>query len=417
MNHLKNFKDVVDWGLCSGCGACLSTRDGHAPDYMHDTVDGIRPVFNSHRTGNAAELSICPGYRVVTNNKTDRTASREDKVPFSEHPLIGRFNHIFSGYAGDSDIRFRGSSGGILTALSLYCLDNGIVDYVVHTGSNSSLPWTNTTRFSKNREELLQNAGSRYVASSPCEALETIVDENKKCVFIGKPCDISAVRTAIRRRPLLSERISILLTFFCAGTPSALGPKKLIRDLGVAPEEVESVRYRGCGWPGSFRVTTSHREEYNRSYEQSWGYVQRFRPLRCHLCADGLGELGDVSCGDAWDLFSEQDPGRSYILPRTSIGAELLESAQNAGYVVIETSYAENVVSAQPGLINRKRAMYGRFLARKLLGLPNIEYKGFRLKNNWRTVPLKEKIRIVIGTLRRTLLRGYWHRRTPKILS
>ena len=417
MNKLKNFKDVVDWGLCSGCGACLSIRDGHAPDHMQETVDGLRPLFNSHRKGNAAELSMCPGYRVATKEKTEHTTSKEYNVAFLEHPLIGRFNHIFNGYAGDPVIRYRGSSGGVLTALSLYCLDNGIADYVVHTGSSPTLPWRNITRFSKNRNDLLQNTGSRYVTSSPCEALKVIEQDNKKYIFIGKPCDISAVRTAIESRPVLSERILILLTFFCAGTPSTLGTKNLISDLGVVPEKIKSIQYRGCGWPGRFLVTTSNEEEYSRSYEQSWGYLQHFRPLRCYLCADGLGELGDISCGDAWDLFSKQTTGISYLLTRTAIGVELLESAQDAGYVILETSDADHVISAQPGLINRKKAMYGRLLARKLLGIPTIEYSGFRLKSIWRTVQLKEKIRIVAGTLKRILLRGYWHRRPPQILS
>src|SRR5207245_2175315 len=116
-----------------------------------------------------------------------------------------------------------------------------------------------------------------------------------------------------RERPELDRKLGLVLTFFCAGTPSTQGTLDLLKSLEVAPNEIDTVRYRGEGWPGRFKVLYSNRtKEKSFSYGESWGRLASYRPLRCHLCPDGLGQVADISCGDAWEEFDNRgDPGRS----------------------------------------------------------------------------------------------------------
>ena len=132
--------------------------------------------------------------------------------------------------------------------------------------------------------------------------------------------------------------LGLVLTFFCAGTPSTKGTLDLIKSLNVSPEKVASVRYRGDGWPGRFRVISAEGGgEKSLAYMESWSRLSHDRAFRCQLCPDGLGRVADITCGDAWERFGDgQDMGRSVAVVRTRKGQEILHRAMAAKYVELE---------------------------------------------------------------------------------
>ncbi len=93
-------------------------------------------------------------------------------------------------------------------------------------------------------------------------------------MFIGKPCDVAGAEQAARLRPSLASRLGRTIALFCAGSPSTRGTLEMLRVLGVDNGDVESVRYRGNGWPGPAAVTVpggDGAETKEMTYEQSWG--------------------------------------------------------------------------------------------------------------------------------------------------
>jgi coenzyme F420 hydrogenase subunit beta len=132
--------------------------------------------------------------------------------------------------------------------------------------------------------------------------------------------------------------------------------------------------------------------------------------MRCHLCADGVGEIADISCGDAWHRYEgETESGLSVVLARTPRGTAFLARAREAGYLTLTPSSAEQVIAGQ-GLTLRRQELFGRLLAFRLLGIPTPRYRGVWLFRAWRCISLKRKFVTVVGTLRRLLQRGLWHR-------
>ena len=98
------------------------------------------------------------------------------------------------------------------------------------------------------------------------------------------------------QKAALSEPVASVLTFFCAGTPSTRGTLDLMNSLQILPQSTSSVRYRGEGWPGRFRVEHGNPpEEKSLSYMESWGKLSSYRSLRRHLCPDGTGSVADIS--------------------------------------------------------------------------------------------------------------------------
>lgn len=320
---------------------------------------------------------------------------------------------IWEGYACDAEIRYKGSSGGVLSALALYCLEQESMEFVLHSGVSEAEPWTNTPVLSRTRAELLAHAGSRYAPASPCAGLGSIEQSDGPCVFIGKPCDAAAVAMLRRERPELDRRLGLVLTFCCAGTPSTQGTVDVLKRLEVDPASVTSLRYRGEGWPGLFRVLSDGGSRTDTlTYHESWSQLTGYRPLRCNLCPDGLGRIADVSCGDAWHRATNAgDPGRSLILVRTKRGQEILARAQAAGYVHLTPLGPQAVLVAQSSLLQRRRELFGRLFALRLLGIPVPKFANFSLLASWLRLPLGRKIRTVTGTLRRAAVRSWWRRR------
>lgn len=413
--RIRTLRDVVDWGLCIGCGACAAACPRQAISLVNIPEEGIRPVIAPQACLDCEcrdkVLEICPGYQVDAGLLAE-TPARKSEIEREIGPAL----EVWEGHAADPEPRHQGSSGAILTALALYCLEREGMEFVLHTGGRAEPPWLNETVRSRTRRELLERAGSRYAPASPCEGLGLVEQSPRPCVFIGKPCDAAAAAKLAKQRPELNKNLGLILTFFCAGTPSTQGTLKLLEALEAKPDEVDTLRYRGEGWPGSFKVVgKGGRWERDVSYEDSWDFLNRFRPFRCHLCPDGLGRVADLACGDAWSRYAgDGDPGRSIILVRTAKGREILAKAISAGYVTATPLEPREVLKAQHNLLERRRQLFGRLLAMKVLGVPTPRFKGFSLARSWLRLPLRLKLRTVLGTLRRVLTRGLWHRRSAE---
>jgi coenzyme F420 hydrogenase subunit beta len=335
------------------------------------------------------------------------------KEPIAKSGPVGPALAIYQGHAADPDIRFNSSSGGLLSALALYCLENEEADEVRHVGADPDKPWANRNFISKSRESVLSNCGSRYAPSSPCEMLKDDGD-GSSFVFVGKPCDVWATRALANKNPELKKRMTLALTFCCAGVPSTKGTLDLVTLLGMKLEHLVSLRYRGKGWPGNFRIENAGSEVSEMTYQDSWGRLSKYRSLRCICCPDGLGFTSDITCGDAWHDASKAEQqeggGSSIAVIRTQRGLEIFQKAVDAGYIEAKQIDEQRVVSAQHYLVKKRRELFGRMLIFKLFRVPMTSFIGFHSLKGWLGLPIKAKVRSIGGTLVRVVRRKLWRK-------
>ncbi len=404
---IKTVADVARWRLCLGCGACAYICPDKKITLTNFIEEGIRPVVQADACGScSACLDVCPGYE---NDHTEINR-RPGNIPELE-PSCGPVLEIWEGHATDYEIRFAGSSGGLITALSLYCMEKEGMHGVLHIGGDPDNPIRNKTWLSRTRHELLSRTGSRYAPASACDRLDLIESAPAPCVFIGQPSEVTALAKAQKFRPQLKEKTGLTISFFCAGSPSTQGTVDLLKKMGFDPGQVETLRYRGNGWPGHFAVTLKGQSAPagHMTYKESWGFLQKYRPYSTHLCPDGTGEDADISCGDPWYReVREGEAGFSLVAVRTERGREIIRRAIAAGYVSLERVVAQNLVDSQRNLLAKRGAIWGRLLAFKLFGLPVTRLKGFSLFKNWRPLPFNEKLRSTFGTARRIISRDYF---------
>jgi coenzyme F420 hydrogenase subunit beta len=314
---------------------------------------------------------------------------------------------IWEGHATDPTIRFQGSSGGALTAIAAYCLEQAGMHGVLHIGPDESDPVRNRTRLSRTRADLLSACGSRYSPASVCNHLEWVEQAPAPCVVIGRPAEMAALRNAERLRPALATKVGVALSFFCAESPSTQGTLALLEKMGANREGIVELRYRGRGWPGHFAPVSARKKDLPRlTYRESWGFLQAFRPWSVQLWPDGAGELADISCGDPWyEQPDGKNPGFSLVIARTERGREILRGARASGYLNLQPAERWKLERSQSGLVLKKGAVWGRRLALRLMGLPVTRCHGLNLFHCWRKLSLVEKLRSVVGTLRRVLVR------------
>lgn len=411
---LRNATDVASWRMCVGCGACVYACPKQNLKLTDLLDDGLRPTLVQDSCGTCTDcLDVCPG-----TGMSHPQGQPDDKLISSLTQSWGPVLEVWEGYASDPALRQAGSSGGLTSALALYCLEQGGMAGIAHVSSDDQARYKNKSTFSQDRHAVLAATGSKYAPASPCDHLQAMEQAPGPSVFIGKPCDIQALRKAQAIRPRLDAHVGVAIGIFCAGTPSTQGTIDLLHKHGIEPDQVEDLRYRGRGWPGSFSVRLKGTDTWKdlATYAEAWGFLQKYRPYRCYLCPDGTSEFADISCGDPWYREIEPDePGQSLVVVRTQRGRDIVRAAITAGYVQLSRIEPGLLQQSQRELQYKRGAIWGRLLTMRALGVPSPRFQGFSLFGNWLLLPLSHKLRSIVGTARRVFLRRYHQPRNPVV--
>lgn len=388
---------VVASQNCSGCGGCAQVSS--AIRMKIDSTGFLRPEFDSTNPSSteheASEFRrICPGLRVDTPEPPGSV----------RHPYLGAVVDSWQAWACDPVVRNRGSSGGTLTAISNWIVDRPGGGAVVGAAASPQDPRNTVSLTIMSKDEALRASGSRYAPASNLCA-ENALDED---AFVGKPCEISALSQIITARK--PDRTPLRMSFFCAGVPSQLATNRLVHKLGVGKKSpIESLQYRGDGWPGQFRVEDQDGNVGTMSYDDSWGReLGPTMQLRCKICPDGVGESADIVAGDFWSadedgypVFAEQE-GVSVLIARTVRGRDAVLAAEAAGYLHLEKVDLGAVASVQPLQTLRRRTLLGRLVGRLFAGKRIPRYRGFGLLRFSISSPV-ENLRAAAGTFRRSI--------------
>ncbi|MCD2315100.1 Coenzyme F420 hydrogenase/dehydrogenase, beta subunit C-terminal domain [Sphingomonas sp. IC-11] len=355
----------------------------------------------------AAEARIagsCPGSVIAPWSKEER----------HQHPLWGPWRQTLTGAASDPEVRFHGASGGALSALLIHALEQGTVDRVLHIEPDPKHPTGNRVRWSSTREEVLAGAGSRYASSSPLAAIEEALAQGGRFAFVGKPCDVSALRQLGRYDTRVAKHVPLVLSFFCGGLPSSAGAADILRAMGLEQGDVVEFRYRGQGWPGLTVARTADGRSGEMSYAESWGrHLSRQVQFRCKICPDAVGGVADIACADAWygdaagyPSFEEKD-GRSLIMSRTAAGEAFLHSAQAAAAIETAPLPIEEIERMQPAQAQRKRMIAARTAAVRASLQPVPIMRDLEVGAAARQGDPYDITHNFLGTMRRVLLRRW----------
>lgn len=391
----ERIADVLDRDACSGCGLCPRLDSGIR--MRLDDSGYLRPSYDAPSSPVDGALEVfersCPGMRITA---PAAPAGAEHDA------LLGPNVGLWQAWATDDDTRTAGSSGGALTALHAWLLESGRAARITGAAAEPSAPRRTVPVTITTRAQALAAAGSRY---APVGALDNPDAFRADSAVAAKPCEVAALRAAAPQ--LIDGEAPLLLSFFCAGTPSQKATQSLLTELGVSPDDrVDALRYRGNGWPGRFTARSGDRE-VSADYDESWGRVLGpTTQWRCKICPDGVGQSADIVCADSWETDERGYPtfaegaGVSALIARTPRGRDVILAAVDAGVIAVRPLEGSHLRDAQPLQTARRRFLFARLLGSRLAGRRTPRYRGFGLLRLTVGRP-REAVRVLRGTFRR----------------
>jgi coenzyme F420 hydrogenase subunit beta len=355
---------IVEQGLCIGCGLCQSVAGSDRVRVTKTMTGYLQPVVEGeldHATVDRI-YAVCPGTRV--EGLPERLLEADTK----QDNVWGPWRRIVRAWAGEPEVRFEGSTGGVLTALGVYLLESKRVDFILQVKTSTTEPSFGDPVLSFTGADVFEAAGSRYGPAAPLLDINEVLERKQPFAFIAKPCDIAALRNYAQQDARVDELVKYWLTMVCGGYGTPRGTVEFYKRVGIDPDEVIALRYRGRGCPGPTRVeTASDVQEFH--YIDYWGEDETTwtLPFRCKICPDGIGEAADIAAADTWiggspnRVDSVDDPGVNALIARTRAGEELIAAAAADGALTLDYDTVPDTVSVyQPHQVNKKYAAWAR---------------------------------------------------------
>ena len=381
MSVINSLSDITENGLCIGCGICQSIAGNENISISMTEKGRLEPKENKPLNNEIFDKikKTCPG--VIVEGLPKEAIDNKSKYDL----VWGYYLSLFYAWSTDKDIRFKSSTGGLLNGLSLYLLETNKVKFILHTGTDPKKPMRSVSRYSYNKQELLNSGScSRYGPSSPLDKFNEALNKNEPFAFVGKPCDISAIRQLSKIDRRVNELCKYLLTLVCGGFGEFTKSQDFIDSFNVKEEELSIFRYRGYGNPGKMYIKTNSGEEHDKEYNSFWGEESTWRvPFRCKICPDAIGDSSDLAALDTWPGGSPvgEDEGFNAAIIRTKKGYDLVHDARDAGYIKIGNYLKiEDINDFQPHQVSKKKAVYARHQGMKNVNRPTLNTKNLRIK-------------------------------------
>lgn len=297
-------RTVCKKDMCAGCGVCVESCSKKAIHLIED-IQAYNAVIDEGKCVDCGRCSkICP-----KNNPS------EFRTPIE----------WYQGWSLDEKIRANSSSGGFASAIAkAFIEDDGVVCTCKFSKGGFGF------QFIYNTKDLMTTAGSKYVKSSPKGCYREVLSKLKsghKVLFIGLPCQVSAVLNYVRGN---WEENLYTIDLICHGTPSAQLLDMYVQQKGVDIRGATKVSFRN---KTNYGLQVDHssvedycQDNYTTAFLSSISYTEN-----CYCCDYAQRKrVSDITLGDSWDsdLPSEEaKKGISLALCQTPKGKMLLEKA------------------------------------------------------------------------------------------
>ena len=346
---------VVKDGLCTGCGTCIALCPEEAIKLTINEKKGIYvPELNEEKCNNCGICcEVCPGHEVDFKQLNLEIFGKEPEDVF-----IGNYLNCYVGHSTDYNIRYNSASGGLITQLLIFALEEGIIDGALVTRMKKESPLEPEPFIARTREEIIEASKSKYCPVPANIALKEILDseEGERFAAVGLPCHIHGVRKAEQINKKLKEKIVLHLGIFCNHAPNFWGTKLLLQRLKIREDEVTKLDYRGEGYPGSMKISKKSGEPL--LLPDCWSFIGTyfFYPTRCLMCSDEICELADVSFGDVWlPELSDDKIGTSIVVSKSEIGDKILQMMKSKNKIELNEVGVKKVIQSQVGVLYFKK--------------------------------------------------------------
>jgi coenzyme F420-reducing hydrogenase beta subunit len=354
-------RDVVQAGLCVGCGGCASmarsarmTMDRYGQ--LKPDMSGLSALLPTRQF-----MRICPFSPDAADE--DAIGAKRFPLPVHQEPRLGRYEATYIGYAAEDGFRLGGSSGGLATWTAETLMRRGIVDAVAHVAPSRGDRLFEYT-VSRDVEALKAGAKSRYYPIELSGVIRAILATPGRYAVIGVPCFIKAVHLLRAEDPRLAERITHTIALFCGHMKSARMAESFAGQMDARLDGAESFDFRlkDPSQPANWYVAEIGLPGGERRHKHWWDMVDGdwgagfFQNSACDWCDDVAGETADLAVGDAWiEPYSSDGRGHNVAIVRDPALHALFREAMADGRLALTQVSAETVVETQAAAFRHRR--------------------------------------------------------------
>ena len=204
-------------------------------------------------------------------------------------------------------------------------------------------------------------------ANLPLADFKAVLDRGQPFAFIGKACDISAIRNYAKFDPRVDQLLKYTANFFCGGVSEFGKTMDYVRKVGLLEEHISHLRYRGDGCPGPMVMKSHDGREFAFSYNEMWEDEARWQLMfRCKICPDSIGDLADITVADVWPGGKPITDGIGFngFIARTRRGEELLNAMiRDNAITITEPLDYDGLELAQGSHMYKKQSITSRLTA------------------------------------------------------
>lgn len=386
--------------LCNRCGSCVGLSGGKIK--FHDKTGNYQPVIADKIDDNLADRLwlACAGKNFNFTDYNEKIFSQKSNY----HKFIGNYLHIYIGHSKNELIRRNAASGGIITQILIWLLDNNKIDGAVTLRMSQTEPWLTEPFIATTREEILESAQSKYIISSVNEILPQIEAFKGRLAYVGLPGQVQSIRKLQVADDPSVKNIHYILGPFYGNTLHFSSVKSFIRSYGEKDHtQIKKLYFRYGEWPGNMRVEFKSGKVIELPKFHA-NYLIPFHILKNSLlCSDLSNEFTDISGGDAWaPVYEERGKGFSMVISRSVKGQGILDAMLADGTLVLDEINEEDSISMHShGYDLKKRGTFIRIKYRKWFGKPVPDYgyqiNGFTISRYFMEI-LINGLFLILGT-------------------
>ncbi len=366
---LENIKQLVENDFCIGCGICAAVCPDGQLKMEWNQIGALQPVaLNGECNECTICASVCPFadgvIRNINNPTEDELGEKLFGVVASQKEThVGYYQGLYAGFT--QEFRMNGSSGGVTTWILAKLLEKKIVDRVICVQPNEIEGPFFEFRVCSTIEEVKAGSKSRYYPVHLADVLDVVLTEDAKFAIVGLPCFIKGIRLAQIQNEVLRERIIFCAGIFCGGLKTAYFTEFLAAQLDILSDEILKPQYRikkegesshGYHFGCENRSNNGEFVELNlKKLKDLWG-PGFFKYNVCDYCDDVVGEVADISTGDAWlQPFSSDWRGTNIVITRSEIAQTLVKEGLESGSLNLTPFTTKQVVQSQVSTFEHRR--------------------------------------------------------------
>ena len=209
--------------------------------------------------------------------------------------LSGVYKDILLTRASDSTVHELGQDGGLVSAILIWCLDNGIIDGALtshlENDEENGNSWKAIPALATDKESVLAGAGSRYTYSANTLAITEAREKNlESLALVGMSCQTSIAPVMWNRKVgKAGKTIKLNIGLLCSKSfDDSIFEELFWAKYRLPKEEMTKMNIKGV-----FQIWMKNGDYHEINLKECHAWTRE----GCNLCPDFAAEHADISTG------------------------------------------------------------------------------------------------------------------------